>query len=93
MTTWLAPSQLLADKVVLNATEVAYVLELTFTRGAHAGEPNPALVADLVARGDLVPVDPKQPAHRRRFSVVAVQRYLDKCERQARVVTPISGVA
>ncbi len=83
MTSLLPPRQLLETNVVLTPVEVAWVLGLKFERGEHAGEPNPLRVRELVASGDLFPVDPSQPAHRCRYSVPVVQRYLDDRDRIA----------
>lgn len=53
--------QLLADKVVLSLTEVAFVLGLVVTRGANKGKPRPADVVALVESGQLRLVNPSIP--------------------------------
>jgi hypothetical protein len=69
-------AELLETTVVLTATEVAYILRLTYHKGRKAGTPNRLLVLDLVDRGLLAPVDPTQPIHRWRFSTASIKRYL-----------------
>ena len=70
------PAELMRDNLVLNAKQVATVLGLHYTRGKHKGDPDGVRVRELVADGRLRPVDPAQPPHRWRFSVVDVNRYI-----------------
>lgn len=80
MTGWrdLTPAEVLAQLVVLDATQVAYVLGLTIGRGRHAGEPDHRQVVPLVNTGRLHPIDPTLVPRRWRFSTASVQRYLDQ---------------
>lgn len=70
------PAELLASNVALTTGEVAYVLRLTYVRGAKKGQPNRRLVIDKVTAGELRPIDPTEPWWRWKFSVTEVNRYL-----------------
>lgn len=50
--------------LALTPRQAAHILGATFARGAHRGEPDRRRVLELVAAGDLRPVDPTQPTHR-----------------------------
>ena len=69
-------AELLDSTVVLTATQVAFILGLTFYKGRNAGEPNRLMVIDLVERGILSPIDATQPKHRWRFSTASIRHYL-----------------
>lgn len=81
----LSPAAVLAEFVVLDAEQVAYVLNLPVVKGARVGKPDPRRVVELVERHKLRPVDPAQPETRWTFSRKMVEAYL---ENQDRVLLP-----
>lgn len=82
MSTWTATDTAEAERRMatnqpLTLTQCAHVLNLTFTRGRHAGNPNRRLVLDLVATGRLRVVDADQPQHRWTVAPAEIARYLN----------------
>lgn len=73
----------MATNQPLTLTQSAHVLNLTFTRGRHAGNPNRRLVLDLIGTGRLRVVDADQPQHRWTVAPAEIHRYLNGGRRLA----------
>jgi hypothetical protein len=54
----MTPVEVLDGWPILTATQTAYILGLTYTRGERTGQPNPRLVHQLVNNGTLKALPP-----------------------------------
>jgi hypothetical protein len=73
----LTPGEVLDNIECLSFEQAAYVLNLTYLRGTHKGEPNPTAVRDLVAAGKLRILDPDQKKAHQRITAAGVRHYRD----------------
>ena len=62
--------------VALTMTQVAEVLNLTFTRGAKRGRPNRRLALELIMSGRLRVIDPQQGQTHWSVSRAEIMRYI-----------------